>query len=513
MKTLAWLILGLTVLAGGGYTAYRFGVAPLLTGGRAPGGPPSASGETTPAGGVEGDAAPAAGGSASGEPAPVSPLEQLSIARAGQGATNAAVEVRLLTVRTAATVGDLSAGEGREFAIVETAWKNIIPKVKVDRTRSQDRTGGAGALGFGGGTAAENRTGEEASAAIESVPFLVEELSNHLWLVVDGRFVEPIDADATEALDPHLGPERLSIAAFEQVVSGSVAFQAAAGATSLALLYLDSSHGHLLLPLKGAPPVPASSLRGGSRSNEFVDLAVAGASWTDAAGGGTGVRTLVVSLKGISRQNALVDVPFGGFAFLQTDQGCVAQPDDESAAVSRPLSPTGRFLPFVPNEGQLAFTVPAGTRSAVFMLRARPGGAIDLPVVGDGGVRKPSASATHTDGTVLRLSVVGTAAPPAGLAPPSAGLEHLVVDYLVENLNSESGLELQPEYQFALADTSGTTHEPEDESGNLPCRLTGDNVVPPGGWRRFSLLYAVPAGLRLTLQYRGFESAGTLKVR
>ncbi len=513
MKNLAVLILGLAVLAGGGYAAYRFGVLPLLTGGTASGGPPPAAGETAPAGGVQGAAAPATGTSTPGGETSASPAAQLSIARAGEGATNEAVEVRLRTVRTATTVGDLSAADGREFVIVETAWKNVIPKVKVDRTRSQDRTSGAGGLGFGGGTTAKDKADEEANTTIESVPFLVDELSIHLWLVVDGRLVEAIDADATEALDPHLGPERLSIAAFGQVVTGSTAFQAHTGATSLALLYLDSAHGHLLLPVKGAPPVPASSLGGRSRSNEYVDLAVAGTSWTDAAQDVVGVRTLVVSIKGISRQNVLVDVPFGSFGFLQTDQGCVAQPDDDSAAVSRPLSPTGRFLPFVPNEGQLAFTVPAGTRSAMLMLRTRPGGAIDLPVVGDGSVRKPSASATHTDGSVLRLSVVGTAAPPAGLAPPPAGLERLVVDYLVENLNSESGLELQPEHQFTLADASGTTYEPEDESSHLPCRLTGDNVIPAGSWRRFSLLYAVPAGQRLTLQYRGFESAGSLRIR
>jgi hypothetical protein len=88
-----------------------------------------------------------------------------------------------------------------------------------------------------------------------------------------------------------------------------------------------------------------------------------------------------------------------------------------------------------------------------------------------------------------------------------------VVDYLVENLTAGSGLELQPQPQLALADPSGRKYEPVPASAQLPCRLTGDNVVPAGGWRRFSLLYAVPAGQPLTLQYRGFQSVGTLKVR
>ena len=35
-----------------------------------------------------------------------------------------------------------NATPGREFVIVESSWKNIIPKVKVNRKKAQDRTGG-----------------------------------------------------------------------------------------------------------------------------------------------------------------------------------------------------------------------------------------------------------------------------------------------------------------------------------------------------------------------------------
>ena len=104
-------------------------------------------------------------------------------------------------------------------------------------------------------------------------------------------------------------------------------------------------------------------------------------------------------------------------------------------------------------------------------------------------------------------------ASPAGLGQPPAGLEFLVVDYLVENLTPSTGIELQPRPQFALADESGKMYEPAGASSRLPCRLTGANVVPAGGWRRFSLLYNVPPGQPLTLQYRGLKSTATLKVR
>jgi hypothetical protein len=301
---------------------------------------------------------------------------------------------------------------------------------------------------------------------------------------------------------------------FEQVVSGGVAFEAPANVQALSLLFLDSINGHLLIPIRGAAPALASSLGGASRTNEYMDLALAGASWSDSAAPAPGTKTLVVTLRGISRKEAIVDIPFGAFSFLQTDKGCVVQPDHASRSVSRALEPMGRFLPFVPNEGQLAFTVPADTQSAMLLVRLRGVGPIDLPALGDGSVRKPPALATHEDGKVLRVNIVGTGAPPPGLAEPREGFEHLVVDYVVENLTAGAGAELQLEPQFALADGQGTKYPPDRaKSQQLPCRTTGSNVVPAGSWRRFSLLYTVPPGQPLTLQYRGFESTGSLKVR
>jgi hypothetical protein len=54
---------------------------------------------------------------------------------------------------------------------------------------------------------------------------------------------------------------------------------------------------------------------------------VTGTSWPNAAPSSPGTKTLVVSLRGISRQPAIAQIPFGSFSFLQTNQGCVAQPE------------------------------------------------------------------------------------------------------------------------------------------------------------------------------------------
>ena len=54
-------------------------------------------------------------------------------------------------------------------------------------------------------------------------------------------------------------------------------------------------------------------------------------------------------------------------------------------------------------------------------------------------------------------------------------------------------------------DGKGGFIEPLPASEQMPCRFGEGGVVPPAHARRFTLLYDVPAGMALKLQYRGFE--------
>jgi hypothetical protein len=445
-------------------------------------------------------------------PTPI-PAGTVAVAQTGQPAANKAIEVRVTNMRTAPAVGGATAEQGREFVIVDSAWKNLLPLVPVNRKKAQDRTAGMGALGMGGGATAEDKAKDAANTTMEPMKFEIGPMPKHVWLVADG-FAEEIDVPATNATDGHLPTGTLGIPALNDVRSGSLVYQARANAQALSLLVLDSANGHLLVPIKGAPAALASSLGGTSRANEFVDLALTGATWADPPADAPGMKTLVVGLKGISRQNAIVDVPFAEFGFLQTDQGCIAQPDDHSPAVTRSLAPTGRFPPFAPSAGQLAFTVPADTRSAALLIRLQQGGPIDLAVLGDGKPRWPSPDATITDGDILRVLKLPGYAAPAGLPAPASGKERVALDLVVENLRSGSGIELQTSQQFRLVGPDGTRYEPSSDSDNVPCRLTGGAVVPAGGARRFTLVYDVPPGQALQFEYRGFEVKSKLvKVR
>jgi hypothetical protein len=475
--------------------------------------------------GVGGGASPVAAGAEAVAPGAQAPDESSSapppaavapvvVAQIGQPISNKTVEVRVVGVRTVPSVGGQTAGQGREFVVVDTAWKNIIPLTKVNRKKASDRTAGAGSLGFGGGATAQDKATDEANTTLEPTKFEIGPLTKHLWLVTDGPRAEVLDVDATEGTPGHLGPDSIGIPALNDVRTGSLVYEAPANSQSLSLLVLDSINGHMLIPIRGAAPRTASGLGGASRSNSAVDLAVTDVNWSSGPADRPGTRMLIVGVKGISRQEAIADIPFGDFGFLQTDQGCMARPENKSESIARPLSPMGRFPPFAPREGQLAFVVPADSKSATLLLRVRErAGSLDLPVIGNAKPAWPAPASTVTDGDVLKVHLLPGTAVPAGVPPASSGSERLALDLVVENLRASDGIELQLDQQFRLVTPDGKRIGPSGDSAHAPCSLTGD-VVPAASSRRFTLVYDVPPGQPLQFEYRGFNVKSELvKIR
>ncbi len=483
-----------------GAVAVEGGGIPVPVGTPVAGGAPAADPGAQPA---ESSSAP--------PPAAVAPV---AVAQVGQPLANKTVEVRVTGVRAVPSVGSQTAAPGREFLVIDTSWKNLIPLAKVNRKKASDRTAGAGTLGFGGGATAREKATDEANTTLEPVKFEIGPLTKHVWLVTDGPRAEVLDVDATRGTAGHLGPDSIGIPALNDVKSGGLVFEAPVNSQSLSLLVLDSINGHMLIPIRGTAPRPASGLGGASRSNSAVDLAVTGVNWSNGPADRPGTRTLVVSLKGISRQEAIADIPFGEFGFLQTEQGCMAAPERKSDSEARSLSPMGRFPPFAPSEGQLAFVVPADSKGATLLLRVRDrAGSLDLPVIGNAKPSWPAPEATVTDGDVLKVHRLPGIAVPAGVPPAPSGSERIALDLVVENLRPSDGIDLQLGQQFRLVTPDGKRIEPEGDSARAPCSLTGD-VVPAGSSRRFTLVYDVPPGQPLQFEYRGFNvKSEVVKIR
>jgi hypothetical protein len=492
----------------------RVSVAPPVAAAEQSGGVAVEGGTTPTTGGVTPTAAPGAQPTESSSAPPPAAVAPVAVAQIGQPLSNKTIEVRVLGVRSVPSIGSQTASQGREFVVVDTSWKNLIPLAKVNRKKASDRTAGAGSLGFGGGATAQEKASDEANTTLEPVKFEIGPLTKHVWLLTDGPRAEVLDVDATKETPGHLGPEAIGIPALNDVKTGSLVYEAPANSQSLSLLVLDSTNGHLLISIRGAAPRPASGLGGVSRSNSAVDLAVTGANWSDGPAGRPGTRTLIVSVKGISRKEAIADIPFGEWGFLQTEQGCMARPENKLDSIARPLSPMGRFPPFAPSEGQLAFVVPADSKSATLMLRVRePGGSLDLPVVGNAKPSWTSPETTITDGDVLKVHRLPGTAVPAGVPPASSGSERIALDLVVENLRPADGIELQLDQQFRLVTPDGKRIAPSGDSAHAPCSLTGD-VVPAASSRRFTLVYDVPPGQPLQFEYRGFNVKSELvKVR
>lgn len=427
------------------------------------------------------------------------------------GATNKAVEIRVEGYQEVATLNGRPAPAGRSFFVLDTSWKNVIPlQPAKPKPQSGGRTYGAGGLGFG--VASEATPASQQQPAMEPTPYLVGEVPKHIWLVTDNRYADPIDLQATAQVPGSLPTNRFTIARLGDVLKGKLVFAAPAGARYVALLFLDTSYGNALVAVKGSPAdAPAPKAVAPAQQNDLLELAVVEAGW--ASGGPPppeGFRYFVVGLRGGSRsQGNIVQLELSKWLFLQTDQAFVAQSEVNAAWLARPFTGLASFLPAAPNEGQVAFLLPADARQTMVLLRPPGGGPIDLPAPDRVKATWPRAVATIADGGTLRIDCLPAGAVPAGLRPPPPGKQYLVLDLVAENLVPK-GVELQPNQQFRLQDAAGTFYAPLPDSNRLVFHPTGRGVVPANLARRVQLLYLVPAGQPMRLAYRGFEKTETI---
>ena len=406
------------------------------------------------------------------------------IPSASRTATTKAVELSVENVELVTALGERAAPPGETFVVVHTVWKNLSP---------------AGPAGAG---------------PLTPAAYVVPSLARRLWLLADGRSAEPIDEAATRTLSGALPVGALTVPAGSEVLRGAVAFRAAANTSYLALVLLDAAAGDALVAVKGrpvdAPPVPSL---GAAQQNETLALVSTEARWSEnAPPPPPGFRYFTLGLRGTGRTpDDLVAIDLGASGFLQTDQGFVAEPE-QATWLRRPFARPAVFLRNYPNEGQLAFLIPAGSDKVRFLLRPRSGGTIDLPVAGEFTPAWPQPTGIITDGTTLRVLRLPPPDLPADLPAPAAGRRFLAVDVLIENLRTAQPIEFQIDRQLRVLDAGGVVYSPAPESSRLPYRPTGSAVVPAAAARRFQTLYLVPSTEPLRLEYRGFERTETVEI-
>jgi len=400
----------------------------------------------------------------------------------GRTATTKAVELSVENVEYLSALAGRTAPPGETFVVVQTLWKVVSP----------------------GGVSGAGRS--------EPAAFVVQSLPERLWLLVDSRSADPVDDAATQALANHLPSPALSVSPDGRTLAGSVVFRAPANASYLALLLLDAANGDALAAVKGRPAdAPAVPLVGASKQNELLALVATEAGWSEnAPPPPPGMRYFTLGLRGTGRATEdLVRMDLGHCGFLQTDQGFVASPE-QAGWLRRAFGTPAVFLRGYPNEGQLAFLLPADTQKVRFLLRPPAASAIDLPVNEDFAPAWPQPASVIADGTTLRVLRLPPTAPPAGLPAPAAGRRYVIVDVLVENLKPSQAIEFEIARQLRVVDANGAVYAASPESTRLPYWPTGAALVPAGAARRFQILYLVPATEPLRLEYRGFERSETV---
>jgi len=248
-------------------------------------------------------------------------------------------------------------------------------------------------------------------------------------------------------------------------------------------------------------------LSGPPRSNKYVQLGVTEAGFAP-SGPPTppGLRHYVVGLKGIGRSRGndfLLEIQ--RFVFAQNERGCISHPERDATWLQHPFGESAMFTVKQPTEGEFAFLMPDDTQRVRVLIAPAGADGLVVPVGDEFTPTWPTPVQTIEDGSTLRVLVLANPTQAAALPPPAAGREHVVLDFVVENLTTTQGIEFTTSQQLRLEAPAGSFVQPSALTQQIACRLDDGDVVPPGHSRRLQAVYDVPAGTPLRLQYRGFE--------
>jgi hypothetical protein len=397
-------------------------------------------------------------------------------------------------------VASESAPPGKAFFVLETEWKNIHPKQKVDKDQlegKQDRTMGVGGLMTGG------KSDKKVEYVDADVAYLVPAFFDHAYLLADGASYA-LDK-LTERVPGGIGLKKEFILP-KQGDTKKVRFVYVVpeNAKNIAFQFFDYSYGHILIPLKGdlklaAGAAGAAAPKGlGSLKDEYLELAATAVDFKPAyndeeAPGGWRYAVVKLNGKSLSQQN-IVQIEPTEYIWLATKNGhiyysCGGSTTDEGFI---------RFTPEFAQNQEVAFLVPAAEKELSLGFRVENRVytmALSAPPV-SGPTAEPRA--THKDGKTMEVMLFG-ARREKGLVVLDLGIRSLV----------KSGVEIQTEAQFILKAGGEDVSYDEDATNALIYRPPTPFTIPPRTFVRFELAFATDAA-PTSLYYRGFESEGTL---
>lgn len=440
----------------------------------------------------------------------VADIPRLVLTRPGArpvgSAKNVAVEIEVLSSGSQPSIFGSKAADGRNFVVVDTRWRNVHPKQRMDKASSQgkaDRTMGVGT--FSGGRA----PGTAADSVDVDVAYQIPRLADHVYLVADGmatslhRVTEEIPGGAK------IGTP-FTVAKLGETRDARLAFIAPADAKNVAVQFLDYTYGHVLVPIRGDPKrakgdgtAPGKVLDKAQTAK--LDIAAHSLVYRPAYEGTVapqGWKYAIVQLGGRSRSvtaklGDIVQIDPAKFIWLEGDGGYLYPAAGGSTTVGGLL----RFTPEIYQTQDVAFLVPASADRFRLGLRAEKEVA-RLSVTGNKPGGLPRAKETYKDGNTMEVMLLGSR---------QEG-QYMVLDLAIMPLDTKGqGIDIAADQQFLLVTGSGEVRPDMAATWSRTNRPPQPFTVQPTTPLRFEL--AFPIGSAPTaLRVRGFESEGRLRL-
>jgi hypothetical protein len=344
-----------------------------------------------------------------------------------------------------------------------------------------------------------------------SVQYLVPQLGDHLFLLIDGdRQVTLSDATGTAAHP--LAIDQLLVPATGSVVTGDVVFEIPDhGVNNLELIFIDSDQGDMHLSLYGRAP-PAPHAIAGPASNGLIEAAILGTRELAAIGGvqapaGRTYAVIDIDMRALSPGN-LVRLDPTTYSVLSDSDGYTYRVisleglDDEFTAATQ-------LIPLIPSRGTLAYLIPS-SHSALTLAIDLPeykAMTLALPNSGPAATRIGRPLVSFEDPDTLTLNVLGQSrVASVGKKSAAAGEDYLILDLFFVS-KADQGIEFQTAEQLFLLDGKDEIGVDADALEALPHGMTENSVITAHGQARYQVIFDVPrSAAHFNLRYRGFQS-------
>lgn len=347
------------------------------------------------------------------------------------------------------------------------------------------------------------------------VMYRVNDLADHLYLVIDGRRVSRVRPEAAE-WPGHLPLKGLTLDRLGARLRGNVVLDAGP-ATSLELRFYDFMHGHVKIPLKGVAPEQKPAFP--AQRNEAVEMAV------------YGLKREAGKLKVDLRGRSMIEIDSDATAFdpkaapgTRFKMGTVADwkesrrhlqlvVDGDYAVATEDYPDAPRYLPDLFTGAEATFALPE--KAASLELRC------DFPNAGfpDGKVIRPKAITFLLEGAVPAAKDVAPIVKiddgifQVEIAGQTLAKDLLTLDVVVRNTGTSLEMFQTPE-QLKYTTEQGAAvalHASTWTGPRAPLKLLG---VPPGGRRVLQAVFQIPAtDKRPRLTYSGVTKAAVVALK